>query len=184
MGFGLGEDFDEMIRNNAKTGMNSDAKKFYHLMTEGKQPLYPGSIKFTSLSFIIKLYGLKCTHGFSESAFSGILELIKEAFPDVNLPPSFNKAKNMIRELGLDYQKIHVCPNDCMLYWAENENETNCKVCGVSRWKTPQTGGPNSIEKIKESTHKIPAKVMRYFPLKPRLQHLFMYNCLLIVHLK
>ena len=174
MGFGLGEDFDEMIRNNAKTGMNSDAKKFYHLMTEGKQPLYPGSIKFTRLSFIIKLYGLKCTHGFSESAFSGILELIKEAFPDVNLPPSFNKAKNMIRELGLDYQKIHVCPNDCMLYWAENENETNCKVCGVSRWKTPQTGGPNSIEKIKESTHKIPAKVMRYFPLKPRLQRLFM----------
>ena len=35
--------------------------------------------------------------------------------------------------LGLDYQRIHACPNDCMLYWAENEKENNCKTCGVSR---------------------------------------------------
>ncbi|XP_074351848.1 uncharacterized protein LOC141690996 [Apium graveolens] len=62
--------------------------------------------------FIVKLYLLKCTHGFTEGAFSGILKLIKKAFPDINLPSSFNVSKNMIRELGLDYQKIHACPND------------------------------------------------------------------------
>ena len=91
---GLGEDFDEMIRNEgrARNGMNKAANNFYKVVDEGKQPLFPGSEKFTRLGFIVKLYQLKCSHGFTESAFSGILQLLKEAFPDVNLPSSFNVA--------------------------------------------------------------------------------------------
>ncbi|XP_074352365.1 uncharacterized protein LOC141691534 [Apium graveolens] len=176
-GMGLGEDFDKMIRDESRVrnGMNNTAKRFYKLVEEGKQPLYPGCEQFTLLGFIVKLYLLKCTHGFTEGAFSGILKLIKEAFPDVNLPSSFKVAKNMIRELGLDYQKIHACPNDCMLYWGENLNLTKCKFCGVSIWKLPKnrTDAPVSPD-LEEKKSKVPAKVLRYFPLKPRLQHLFM----------
>ncbi|KAK1373230.1 hypothetical protein POM88_029423 [Heracleum sosnowskyi] len=116
MGMGLGEIFDEMIHNEGKvrTGMNKAAKEFYKVVEEGKQPLYVGSEKFTRLGFIVRLYLLKCSHGFTESAFSGILELIKEAFPDVNLPPSFRAAKNMIRDLdssppplsGMDIEEL------------------------------------------------------------------------------
>ena len=175
-GLGLGNDFDEMIRNegSVKNGINNDAKGFYKLVEEGKQPLYPGS-KNTHLGFIVKLYLLKCTHGFNESAFSGITELIKEAFPDVNLPPSFSAAKNMIRDLGLDYQKIHACRNDCMLYWAENVNKNECKICGVSRWKDIENPNTASVSNdFEQKKSKVPAKVLRYFPLKPRLQCLFM----------
>ena len=150
--------------------MNADARGFYKLVEEGKQPLYPGCKNFTHLGFIVKLYLLKCTHGFTESAFRGILKLIKEAFPHVNLPSSFSVAKNMIRELGLDYQKIHACPNDCMLYWKENIDLINCKFCGVSRRKIPKKGtdAPVSLDlEVKKS--KVPAKVLRCFPLKPRM---------------
>ena len=150
------------------------ASKFYRHVEDGKQPLYPGSKKFTRLGFIVKLYQLKCIHGFSESSFSAILELIKEAFPDVNLPPSFNAAKNIIKELGLDYQKIHACPNDCMLYWGENINETKCKVCGVSRWKNVDNEIRDIDSGLPEKKYNVPEKVMRYFPLKPRLQRVFM----------
>ncbi|XP_063942812.1 uncharacterized protein LOC108203257 [Daucus carota subsp. sativus] len=177
MCIGLGDDFDEMIRNEgrARNGMNKAAKDFYKLVQEGKQPLFPGSENFTQLGFIVRLYQLKCSHGFTESAFSGILQLLKEAFPNVNLPSYFSVAKKMIRDLGLDYEKIHACPNDCMLYWSENKDEIKCKFCGASRWVVPKkdSRAPSST-KVQENSSKIPAKVLRYFPLKPRLQRLFM----------
>ncbi|XP_074337755.1 uncharacterized protein LOC141674953 [Apium graveolens] len=136
----LGDDFDEMICNEgrARNKMNKVATNFYKVVEEGKKPLFPGSEKFTRLGFIVRLYQLKCSHGSTEAAFSGVLHLLKEAFPDVNLPSSFSVAKKMIRDLGLVYEKIHACPNDCMLYWDDNKNENQCRFCGVLRWVVPK----------------------------------------------
>ncbi|WOG86281.1 hypothetical protein DCAR_0205482 [Daucus carota subsp. sativus] len=99
---------------NVEVGPNAEAKKFYRLVEEGKKPLYPGCTNFSMLSFIIRLYRLKCVHGITESGFSDLLILIKEAFPEANVPISFTATKNIIKDLGLDYQKIHACPNSCM----------------------------------------------------------------------
>lgn len=103
------------------------------------------------------MYLFKCLNGLS-IAFDDLLELLREAFPDAKLPKSFIEAKNIVKDLGIDYKKIHACPNDCFLYWKEHEGENFCHVCKTSRWKSD----------------KVPAKVVRYFPLKPRLQRLFM----------
>ena len=155
------DNLDEMFHQ--PNGPNVDAKKFYAHLEEGKQPLYPGSKKYSRLSFIIRLYSLKCVHGITESGFGAILELIKEAFPEANIPLSFNAAKNIIRDLGLDYQKIHACPNHCMLYWGENENENSCRTCGISRWVVVEKKG-TSDDNTGKTIHKVPANVMRYFP--------------------
>ena len=122
----------------------------------------------------MRLYHLKCIHGFSESAFTDLLALIKEVFPNVNIPVTFNHAKNMIRDLRLDYQKIHACPKDCMLFWAENEKLESCKTCGTSRWKVVDNKNTSVENRDSSIEYKIPAKVLRYFPLKPRLQRMFL----------
>ncbi|KAM3202688.1 hypothetical protein P3L10_030312 [Capsicum annuum] len=83
------------------------------------------------------------------------------------IPESFNKARNMIRDLGLDYEKIHACPNDCMLFWKDNEKAKICSICGTSIWNSVASASTNA-------NCKIPAKVLRYFPLKPRLKRMFM----------
>ena len=90
-----------------------------------------------------------------------ILELLKDAFELANIPSSFYEAKKIIYKLGLSYVKIPACPNNCMLYWGDNRKEQSCKKCKTSRWKPMSEG-------------KKPAKVLRYFPLKPRLQRLFL----------
>nr|XP_016474093.1 PREDICTED: uncharacterized protein LOC107795901 [Nicotiana tabacum] len=59
-------------------------------------------------------------------------------------------------------KKIHACPNDCMLFWNDNAKADTCSVCGTSRWKSTN------------ASSNILAKVLRYFPLKPRLQRMFM----------
>lgn len=97
----------------------------------------------------------------SDKAMTMILELLKDVFGDAKIPNSFYEAKKIINKLGLGYIKIPACPNDCMLYWGEENQELEeCKICKTSKWK--------------DNKKKQPAKILRYFPLKPRLQRLFM----------
>ncbi|KAI9127491.1 hypothetical protein K1719_000484 [Acacia pycnantha] len=53
-----------------------------------------------------------------DKSMNMILELLCDAFEHAKIPSSFYEAKKTITKLGLDYQKIHACPNNCMLYWA------------------------------------------------------------------
>ncbi|XP_056697947.1 uncharacterized protein [Spinacia oleracea] len=108
--------------------------------------------------------------GGQEELYPGYL--VREAFPDAKLPKSFNEAKSALKVLGLNYTKIDACPNDCMLYWEENANATSCHVCDMPRWKSNDTENDTPLENGK--IHRIPKKILRYFPIKRRLQRLFM----------
>ncbi|KAL8145948.1 hypothetical protein AgCh_003903 [Apium graveolens] len=119
----------------------------------------------------VRLYHWKCLNGVTEVVFGEILQLLKEDVPDINVPSTFNLAKNIIKDLGLDYKKIDACPNDCILYWGDNKDRVCCKTCGVSRWKGVEQGQEQELD---VNNNRIPAKVMRFFPLIPRLQRLYM----------
>ncbi|KAF1872198.1 hypothetical protein Lal_00039359 [Lupinus albus] len=49
-----------------------------------------------------------------QTTFSMIIDLLNDAYPHANLPAFLYEAKKFI---NLSYKKIHVCPNNCMLYW-------------------------------------------------------------------
>jgi hypothetical protein len=149
---------DVVEEDESSKGPNEEAKKFYNLINEAKQELYPGCEGFSTLSFIIRLYLLKCLHGWSNASFTSLLELLKEAIPNLNIPESFNKTKAMISDLGLDYKKIHACPNDCMLYWKDRESDSSCSICKTSRWKEFTQVQGESSEQGKYD-HKVPANV-------------------------
>ncbi|GKC88070.1 tetratricopeptide-like helical domain, DYW domain protein [Tanacetum coccineum] len=86
------------------------------LLEQCDEELYPGC-KFSSLSFTLRLYHIKCIGGISNKAFGMILELLRDAFPHItSLPSSAHQTKKLTNDLGLGYKKIHACPNDCMLY--------------------------------------------------------------------
>ncbi|XP_042964577.1 uncharacterized protein LOC122298784 [Carya illinoinensis] len=85
-----------------------------------------------------------------------------DAFPNAELPQSYEEARTLERGLGFTYHKIHACPNDCILFWKENVHMSECPICKASRWK-PNTHGSRVI----------PQKVLCHFPLKPRLRRLF-----------
>ena len=90
------------------------------------------------------------------------MKILAEAFPEPNtLPKSYEEAKNLLKELGLGYVSIHVCFNNCILFRKQYANHDNCPVCGLSRWKDP-------------ARKKIPQKVLRHFPLVPRLRRMFL----------
>ena len=46
------------------------------------------------------------------------------------------EAKQIVCPLGLEVQKIHACPNDCILYHGKDyENLDACLVCKALRYK-------------------------------------------------
>ncbi|KAG8493359.1 hypothetical protein CXB51_010946 [Gossypium anomalum] len=94
-------------------------------------------------------------------------------FPFAKIPQSCQDMKRLIKDLGLGYDKIHSCPNDCMLYWGHQKNQQSCHVCSKSRWMDRNTEDVNADEGGAQLRKK-PVKVLRYFPLIPRLQRLFM----------
>jgi hypothetical protein len=126
-------------------GPDEETTKFFKLLKEAEQELYPGCQKFSLLSFVVLLMHIKCLSGWSNKSFIMLLKLLKDAFPVGELlPDSFNGCRKLLGGLGLDYHKIHACPKDCMVYWGENINRVDCKVCHSPRFKQldEQTDGP------------------------------------------
>ncbi|XP_016200320.1 uncharacterized protein LOC107641339 [Arachis ipaensis] len=159
-------------------GPSRAAQDFNDLLSDGEQELYHGCSKYSKLSFLVKLYHIKCMRGVSDKAMSMFLNLLRDAFEQAKLPKTVYEARKTIRKLGIEYIKIDACPNDYMMYRGDDENLTRCKKCGCSRWKQKTKKG--SIVRlnvpVKRNEKPIAAKTLRYFPLIPRLQRLFMFN--------
>jgi len=52
-----------------------------------------------------------------DKSFTSLLEVVHNLLPEDNkLPKSYCKAKKILCPMGMEYQKIHACPNDCILY--------------------------------------------------------------------
>jgi Zn ribbon nucleic-acid-binding protein len=120
------------------------------------------------------MYNLKCVGGISNKIFSDTLELINQLLPhcDETLPVNTYEVKKFLSDMGLGYEKIPACRNDCMLFWKDNKDLDSCIVCGESKWRV-DTHLDEDGEVI-SSRKKRQVKVLRWSPLIPRLQRLFM----------
>jgi Zn ribbon nucleic-acid-binding protein len=150
-----------------------DALKYYELLKTAKKPLHPGT-KHSKLSATVHMYNLKCIGGISNEIFYDILELISQLLPpcDETFPINTYEAKKFLNDMGLRYEKIPACRNDCMLFWKDNKDLDSCIVCGESKWRA-DTHLDEDGEVI-SPRKKCPVKVLRWFPLISRLQRLFM----------
>lgn len=119
-------------------------------------------MKFTKLFALIRLYNIKGRNGWSDKSFSDLLSCLSDVLSDKNeIPLSVYEAKKIMVALGLEYEKIHACPNDCILYRKEYKDLSACPTCGMSRWKSPK------------KSKGIPVKILWYFPPIPRFKRMF-----------
>ena len=154
--------------------------------------------EFTQLRAMLELLKLKANHGWFDNSFSELLSLLAKLLPKPNtLPTSTYRAKKLICPMSLGVNKIHACPNHCILYLEENKFKTMCPECGISHFKRSYNHvyvdtmkkktkrkkniapiGPESLEddtsdKEDEKKRKIPALVMWYLPVIDRLKRMF-----------
>ncbi|XP_078167221.1 uncharacterized protein LOC144561984 [Carex rostrata] len=142
------------------------------MSNESKRPLHPGCTKFSKLSAVLKLLNLKADNGWSDKSFTSLLELLREMLPDNNeLPCTIYQAKKLICPMGLKVEKIHACPNDCVLYRGEYEAMHVCPKCGVSRYRRKNQDTDDGNDEGNKG--RAPAKSVWYFLIIPRFKRLF-----------
>nr|GEW95828.1 hypothetical protein [Tanacetum cinerariifolium] len=95
-----------------------------------------------------------------------VLESFQNVFPTskgYKLPPSYYAIKKTFKTIGFWYESIHTYVIDCFLFQGEDNKDVHFYlVCNMSRWIDSNTQGK-----------KVPKKVLRYFPIIPRLQRLY-----------
>ncbi|XP_062145287.1 uncharacterized protein LOC133852537 [Alnus glutinosa] len=166
MGTFPGANAGESSTTPGPTTNDYEPRTFDQLLEDAQRELYlyPGCKKFSKLSFTVNLLHIKTLCNMSNKAFDMVIDLIKRALPDgETLPGSYYEANQLRRDLGFSYERIHACKNDCVLFWKNHADKEECPTCKTSRWAT-----------VKGKGKKIPHKVLRYFPIKSRLQRLFM----------
>ncbi|XP_074343040.1 uncharacterized protein LOC141680825 [Apium graveolens] len=143
---------------------DKDSYDFQRFVVDAEQPLFEGS-ECTKLQSMLKLHNWKARFGISDTAFTELLSSVGSILPKDNvLPPNAYEAKKTLSDLGLEYIKIHSCPNDCILYRGIHSDASQCPHCKLSRWKVRKNG---------QLRVNVPTKVMWYFPIIPRFKRLF-----------
>ncbi|KAL2904850.1 VIN3-like protein 2 [Bienertia sinuspersici] len=105
----MNNEIEGLLHDTLREGPNVEANKFYKLLEEGQEKLFPGCKFFSKLSFTMRLFMYKCDYKLSNVQFSGMLELFKEVLPDAKLRSSFHEAHKVLTLLGLHYQTIDAC---------------------------------------------------------------------------
>jgi hypothetical protein len=112
------DDLGQVI-SDAQRGCDTEKERlqFEQMLQDHNKLLYPacedGQKKLGSTLELLKW---KAETSVSDSSFENLLVLMKKKLPRKNeLPASMHKAKKFVFPLGLDVQKIHACPNNCIL---------------------------------------------------------------------
>ncbi|CAL2230432.1 unnamed protein product [Prunus armeniaca] len=144
---------------------SAEFEQYEKLLKNANQELYPRCESFSVLTAIVELMHGKIKYRMSNLCFDYFLGVFKRMLPTDNcLSKDHKHAQKVLNGLGLGYENIHACKNNCMLFYKEHETLDTCPICNGSRYKMTSH---NRMTKI-------PQKVMRYLPLKPRLQRLYM----------
>ncbi|XP_076908827.1 uncharacterized protein LOC143565868 [Bidens hawaiensis] len=157
----------EMV-NATKDNFKGDKKyqQFLQLLVDAEKPLYKGCLDLTKLSALVQLLKLKSKHGVSHKFVDELLKLLKKMLPaDNEIVNNMYEGKRMMKAMGSGYEKIHVCINDCIIYYKDYKDLEACPVCNKSRWKVD--------EKTNKTYINTPAKVLWYFPIISQFKRLF-----------
>jgi hypothetical protein len=146
------------------------------MIEDHRKLLYPDCKKgHKKLGTTLEMLQWKEKYGVSDKVFEGMLKIVKDKLPENNeLPSTTYEVKQTVSPLGLEVQKIHACPNDCIIYReTEHENWEACLVCKALCYKIRRDDDPSALEGAPPKMTKVPAKVMWYFPIISCLKHLF-----------
>jgi len=150
--------------SNVHEAANNNTNPYRNMVMDAMR-MNQGNVNQCPIADIAQVFTIKSDHGLSEAGYDKIIEWTRSILPEGNrLKENFYAAKSMMKPLSLRYQKIDICPNFCMLYYLENTEMTECMTCRHSRYK-PRNGRGKTL---------VAYKKLRYFPITPRLQRLFM----------
>jgi hypothetical protein len=97
-----------------------EVKEFFRLLKASEELLH-GHMRVIVLTFVTWLMALKSRFFFSKNCYNELLKLFGDVLPNPSkLPKDMYHSKKFVKGLGMDYEKIDVCRNSCMLLFGRN----------------------------------------------------------------
>jgi hypothetical protein len=142
-------------------------QKFFNMLKASKESLHEHTT-VSVLAFVTRIMSIKSKFAFSNKCYKELLRLFSDVLPSNHkMLKDMYQSKKLLSALGMEYKKIDVCKDNCMIFYKEHKNEKKCLKCGKLRF----------VEVVNEDgetvTMKTAHKQLRYMPLTPRMKWLF-----------
>ncbi|XP_021775521.1 uncharacterized protein LOC110739374 [Chenopodium quinoa] len=113
-----GDQLEDML-HAVKDQFDDNPSMLESLLSDSEKPLYEGCTKYTRLSAILKLYNLKAGHGWTDTSFNMLLELVKDMLPKDNVLPDVSRTH---------HESLESCPICKALRYKKREGAVPAKV--------------------------------------------------------
>jgi hypothetical protein len=85
---------------------------------------------------VTRIVTMKSKYNFLNQCYNDIMKLIIDLILiKHNMPKGLYQSKKIVVGLGMNYEKIDMCENNCMLFWKKHKDDTECMHCGRSRYE-------------------------------------------------
>ena len=160
------QDFDDA--RDSDDEMEESTKAFYEMLESSKRPLHEQT-ELCQLDAIAQVMALKAQFNLGRECYDAMMTIFGRFLPKGHvLPANLYQSEKILRVLKMPYEKIHACENGCALFRLEYAALNYCPICNSSRYIVVDNGMGE------KNQTKIPISVLRYLPIVPRLQRLFM----------
>jgi hypothetical protein len=151
-----------------------EVEEFFRLLKALEEPLHEYT-KSTLLAFVTWLMAIKSIFFFSNNCYNELLKLITDVLLNPNkLSKELYHSQKLIKGLGMNYEKIDVYRNSCMLFWKEHKEEKKCLKCGKPRYDEIINDDGETV------TTEIAHQQLCYMPITPRLKQMFLSERIVI----
>jgi hypothetical protein len=91
-------------------------QNFYRLLAATDEKVHDGT-DVTVLQAVTHLMVMKSKYNFSNQCYNNIVKLIIDLIPTKhNMLKDLYQSKKIVSGLGMNYEKIDVCKNNCILF--------------------------------------------------------------------
>jgi hypothetical protein len=136
-------------------------QKFFDMFRGSEEPLHEHT-KVSVLAFVTYIMSIKSKFAFSNKCYKELLSLFSDVLSSNHeISKDMYQSKKLLSALGMEYEKIDVCKDNCMLFYKEHKNETKYLKCGKEGF----------VEVVNEDGEKVTTKTtqkqLHYVPLTP-----------------
>jgi hypothetical protein len=107
-----------------------EVQNFYRLIAASEEKLHDGT-DMTVLQAMTHLMGFKSKYNFSDQCYNDIVKFVIDLIPvKHNMAKDLYHSKKIVVSLRMDYEKIDAYEKNCLLFWKEHKDGTECMHCG------------------------------------------------------
>src|SRR6266536_4955057 len=168
-----GTGMEDMVQNfdddwDSNDEIEESAKAFNEMLESLKRPLHQHT-ELSQLDAISQIMALKAQFNLGRECYDAMMTVFGRFLPKGHvMPANLYQSDKILRALKMPYEKIHACEKGCALFRLDYADLNYCTICTSSKYVVVDNGMGEKMQT------KIPVNVLRYMPIVPRLQRLFM----------